>query len=288
MAREHYGAAVPEELIHRRVLSEIREVASDHSTVTRIARAFQDHGFAPADASLAPVPGDPNSWQRPGQRRGTFDEYAASVHWSDARHVRRVLTVFETLLDEAVDDPLDRTMAVLTRYGIERDERGRLRLASSRVFGELPLHVLDEPAAVLEQLDRLHRTAHEDPPAAISAAKALVEATCKRVLAQLGEPVDDTMGMQKLAKAAHKALAVDAASIAPDRPGSEIVVSILRSLAQIPIGLAELRNDYGPDHGRLAPTIGLQQRHADLAVGAAATYVRFLLDTLAARSKATQ
>lgn len=168
-----------------------------------------------------------------------------------------------------------------------RDQDGRLRLTSPGLFDDLPLHVLDDPAAVLDLLDRLRRTAHDDPPAAISAAKALVEATCKRVLAQLDQPVDDTMNMQKLTKAAHKALAVDTASIAPDRPGAEIVVSILSSLAHIPIGLAELRNDYGPDHGRLAPTIGLHQRHADLAVGAAGTYVRFLLDTLAERTKAT-
>jgi hypothetical protein len=52
------------------------------------------------------------------------------------------------------------------------------------------------------------------------------------------------------------------------------------------IGVAELRNEYGPDHGRSRPTVGLGPRHAHLAVGAASTYVRMLLETLDARRSA--
>ena len=273
-----------EDLIHPAVRSEVREVASGCSTVTRIARAFQDHGFAPADAALAPVPGDPASWERPGQRRGVFDEHAASVDWSDARHAARVLSVFETLLDESDDLP-ERTMVVLTRYGIEPDERGRLRLTSAGPLDELPLHVLDDPAALGEHLERLRRIAGDDPPAAISAAKALVEATLKRVLHELDHPVSDRDDLPVLVKAAHKALAIDVGAIAPTKTGAEIVRRTLGALAQIPLSLGELRNTYGPDHGRLAPTVGLHQRHADLAVGSATTYVRFLLATLAERTR---
>ncbi|MGH9292450.1 MAG: abortive infection family protein [Acidimicrobiales bacterium] len=52
------------------------------------------------------------------------------------------------------------------------------------------------------------------------------------------------------------------------------------------IGVAKLRNEYGPDHGRSRPTRGLGARHAHLAVGCAATYCRMLLETLSARSAA--
>ena len=51
----------------------------------------------------------------------------------------------------------------------------------------------------------------------------------------------------------------------------------------VAIGVSELRNAYGTDHGRSAPTVGLGPRHAHLAVGAASTYVRMLLETLEAR-----
>lgn len=71
--------------------------------------------------------------------------------------------------------------------------------------------------------------------------------------------------MPSLTKAAHKALAINVDSIAPDQAGAEIVVSILRNLAHIPMRLAELRDDYGSNHGRLAQVIGLQARHADPA-----------------------
>lgn len=266
----------------------MREIVTAYSTVTRIARAFEDEGFAAADVTLAPVPGEADSWNRDGQRRGVFDEHAASVDWSHPPHVRRALAVFEALLDEAGDDPLEGAWKVLARNGIERDETGRLRLAGLKGTADSSagsFDVLDDPRAVQEQWDRLRRVAQADPPAAISAAKALVEAACKQVLRQLDLPVNDRMEMPALTKAAHKALALDADSIAPTKAGAETTKAILRDLAHIPVGLAELRNRYGPDHGRLTPTTGLQPRHADLAVGAASTYVTFLLATLAERTR---
>ena len=44
---------------------------------------------------------------------------------------------------------------------------------------------------------------------------------------------------------------------------------------------AELRGLYGTGHGKHANTEGLSARHAKLAVGAAATLVTFLFETLA-------
>ena len=58
---------------------------------------------------------------------------------------------------------------------------------------------------------------------------------------------------------------------------------ILSNLSQVAVGIAELRNECGLDHGRTTPTVGLGPRHAHLAVGAATTYCRMLLETLDAR-----
>ena len=54
---------------------------------------------------------------------------------------------------------------------------------------------------------------------------------------------------------------------------------VLSNLSQVAVGVAELRNEYGPDHGRTRPTGGLGPRHARLAAGTARTYCQFLLDT---------
>jgi hypothetical protein len=50
-------------------------------------------------------------------------------------------------------------------------------------------------------------------------------------------------------------------------------------LAKVINGINELRNSYGTGHGRDAKFIGLSQRHAKLATGAASTLAIFLLET---------
>lgn len=267
------------DLVHRAVRSEIREVASGCGTIERIACAFQDFGFGSAAAAHGFGLEDPTC-------RETFDDYAASVDWTNAGHVQRALGALSSILDRADEGRVAAAMRVLNRHGVELDKRDQLRLVSSRLLDELPLHVLDDPGALSEHLERMRRVAGEDPPAAISAAKALIEATLKRVLHELDHPVSERDDLPALAKAAHKALAVDVGAIAPTQTGAEIIRRTLGALVQIPLILGELRNTYGPDHGRLAPTVGLHQRHADLAVGSATTYVRFVLATLANRTTA--
>lgn len=281
-----YAQRVRTELVHRRVRSELREVASGWWTRGSIARAFQDEGFAPAGDERAPRPGEEASWYEHGERRGVFDQHATSVDWTDEGHVRRALAVFESLLRAVTDEEqLASVVATLARSGLQLTDDGRLRLQAPRSLTTLPLHVLTEPGALVEHLDRLDTAALDDPPLAVSAAKALVEAVCKRVLRELGEPVDEKADLPVLVKQANKALALEPKGVAPTAPGAETVKRILANLATIPIGLAELRNQYGPDHGRSAPTVGLHRRHAQLAVGCAATYTHFLLDTLSDRAR---
>ncbi|MBS4009555.1 MAG: abortive infection family protein [Roseovarius sp.] len=79
------------------------------------------------------------------------------------------------------------------------------------------------------------------------------------------------------------ALKLHPTTVAPTAKGRDTIVRILSNLSQVAVGVAELRNEYGPDHGRRRSTSGLRPRHAHLAVGAAATYCRLLLETLGDR-----
>jgi len=271
------------ELVSRRTRSGFREACNDSGINRTIARAFQDEGFPPASDDAAPVPGDVTSWDREGQRRGIFDRYAASVDWTDGAHVRRMLRVFEEIYRWTGHPAQTRLADYLRRDGCEVDDHGRIRRTASDALLELPLTQLDDPAAVQEHLDRLARLGDTDPPAAVSAAKALVEATVKAVLVELGEPVKETADIPALVKQANKALRLDPRGVAPTATGADIVPRLLANVADVPIGLAQLRNEYGPDHGRTRPAVGLHPRHAQLAVDAAAAYCRFLLATLADR-----
>ncbi|WP_157152646.1 abortive infection family protein [Cellvibrio sp. BR] len=60
---------------------------------------------------------------------------------------------------------------------------------------------------------------------------------------------------------------------------SDSIKRLLKNLADITYGVAELRNSYGTGHGKNAKSRGLSSRHAKLAVGAASTLAIFLIET---------
>jgi hypothetical protein len=104
----------------------------------------------------------------------------------------------------------------------------------------------------------------------VGAAKDLLEATCKVLLAHAGEPAPGATSLPTLFKEAHRAYAPDA-----NEPASDVG----RSLAAAVQRLAELRNAAGAGHGHAAPPT-LQARDARLAAGAATAVAAFLVTNL--------
>lgn len=266
--------SVPD-LVHRRTLDAFREWCSDMSVIRQIERTFENEGFDPAPDR------EGHDWYRPGMRRGTFDRYAASVNWSDPADVGRALNAFEEMMSWGEGG--EHLRRHLQRDGFVVDEDGRVRSSAASVLSDVPLANLKDPAAIMEHLDRIANATDRDPGVAISGAKALIEATTKLVLIELGEQFDEKADVPTLVKQAQKALKLHPEDLAPTAAGVEITKRILSNLSQMAIGVAELRNQYGPDHGRTTRVIGLGPRHAHLAVGCAATYCRMLLETLDAR-----
>jgi hypothetical protein len=269
------------DVIHRRTRDAFREWCSDMGVVRQIERAFENEGFDPATHP------DDRDWYAPGQRRGTFDRYTAGVDWSDPTQVRCVLNAFEEVMrwgtGEYADDARGNLRRHLARDGFAVDDDGRIISSAATSLSAIPLESLKDPAAIMEHLDRIAESTDRDPGVAISGAKALIEATTKLVLIELGEPFDERADVPALVKLAQKALKLHPEDLAPTAAGVEITKRILSNLSQIAVGLAELRNQYGPDHGRSTAVVGLGPRHAHLAVGCAATYCRMLLETLDAR-----
>jgi hypothetical protein len=266
------------QLIHPRVRSAFREAASDCGAVRQIQRVFEDEGLDAAQD-------DSRDWYAPGQRRGTFDRHTTDVDWTNPKQSRQVLNVFEEKLTWTADgDYRDTLVRHLQRDGYTLGDRGRIRGGSAAALAEIPLEQLSDPSSIYEHLARISGSTDTDPGVAISGAKALIEATTKLVLQDLGEAYEERADVPALVKAAQKALALHPDSLAPTKPGADITRRILSNLSQLAIGVAELRNQFGPDHGRTAPGVGLRPRHAHLAVGAETTYCRMLLETLAART----
>ncbi len=186
---------------------------------------------------------------------------------------------------QILESMLRQRSSLLARHGFGLDDHGRI-LAPSRALVRLPLEQLRDASAIQEHLDRLNAAADSDAPLAISSAKALVEATCKHVLEEMGAPYADRADVPTLARAVQTALKIQPDQIAPTAKGREAILRTLSNLRQVVSGLAELRNEYAPDRGRTRSSAGIGPRHANLAVGAAQTYCRFLLETLRDRRAA--
>ena len=119
----------------------------------------------------------------------------------------------------------------------------------------------------------------EDPDLAIGTAKDLIETCCKTLLGRLGEEIRRNAYFPELVKRTVKALKLTRDDIPDNARGADIVRNLLSSLSAISRGVNELRNVYGTGHGREGAHKGLDQRHARLAVAAAAAFVVFISDT---------
>lgn len=261
------------DLIHRRVRIEFRELCSAWGTLRLIADAFDAEGFVRGPESNEGT-----------ARRGLFSAYANAIDWQDHGQVSQALRVFEEILswgEDVTPEYRDKALAKLRRLldydGYVLDDADRIRRAAHHRLSELPLEHLRDADSIEEHLSRLDPS---DPPLAISAAKSLIEATCKHVLKALGTPYEEKSDIPALVKSVQKALKAHPDTVAPTARGRETIVRVLSNLSQVAVGIAELRNEYGTDHGRTRPSGGLGPRHAHLAAGVAHTYCYFLLETL--------
>lgn len=263
--------SVPRELIHPRTRTAFREHLVG-CVLREISDLFDGEGI-----DCSPV--EPNI---SGMRRSLVEQYYATVDWTNPSDVNKVLRVYEGILADAEEEPRERLTRLLRRDGFAVDQQGRIRSSVASGLAEMPVHLLSDASSIYEHMERIAGCTDSDPPQAISGAKSLIEATTKLVLRELGETYDEKADVPALVKQVQVALKLHPDTLAPTAKGVETVKRILSNLSQVAIGLAELRNEYGPDHGR-TNAVPLRPRHAHLAVGCASTYCRMLLETLDTR-----
>ncbi len=114
---------VRRDLIHRRARNEFRELCSGWGTIRVIQTAFEVEGFDPVQ--------EEQRFYGDGQRRGTFDEYAEGIDWSDPEQVARAIHVFDEILSWGSDvgaeyrqKAVDRVRRLLERDGYTLSETG--------------------------------------------------------------------------------------------------------------------------------------------------------------------
>jgi hypothetical protein len=129
-----------------------------------------------------------------------------------------------------------------------------------------------------EDLRRLERIGDSEPGEAIALAKEIVESCCKLILDDRKVNYAEKAEIPDLLKLLRKEIKIMPDGIDENAKGANEIRGILTSLGNIAHSLAPLRNAYGKGHGRGREFKGLQPRHARLAIGAASTFVDFVLD----------
>lgn len=136
-----------------------------------------------------------------------------------------------------------------------------------------------------QQIDLMLSMQKTNPAEAIGKSKELIESCCKTILDEIGIPWNKSDDVSQLTGKVLKELNLLPDNVQPSDPGADSIKAILGNLRAIPSKLAELRNTYGSGHGKSASFVGLEERHAKLAVGSSITFVDFVWSTYESRKR---
>ena len=137
---------------------------------------------------------------------------------------------------------------------------------------------LTEPAVLEEHLTRIRAGLVEDPAAAISSCKNLLESLFKMILDTSQVRYDRNDDVNQLYRKVAELLALNAEAVPESARASQTAQQILRTLVTTVNSLAALRNELGIAHGQSARSVALA-RHARLALNGTVTIAEFVLDT---------
>lgn len=265
-------------LVPPRAVTAFKESLKD-STIAHLDDFFQDLGF---DFSTEAEDAE----QVSSVRRKRAAGYIGSLDLTNPRDAKRLVGAMECWLQEreaaepTFRDGIDRLIRQLGNEGLYwRD--GCLDMPTLLGLPALPFREMLAnlgTAHITQEVDRILASLDDDPEDAITASRALVEATCKTVLEELGEPFSEKADLPALYKQTALKLGID-----PTQHEAGIYKQILQGLVSTIQGLAEVRNVLGDAHGKGRAAVRARPRHARVAAGAAWTVCTFLAETLAER-----
>jgi hypothetical protein len=199
----------------------------------------------------------------------------------------KALAILGKVIEEFMDGGLTRSSAdkpknklrleaALTRYSLAYGFGGRIYgsavTAPSRTLGQ-KLQELSI-AEIEEEFERAHRSVDLDPPAAVTAACAILEALCKAYIAEQGLELPSNQTVKPLWSAVSKHL-----KIAPESVEEDDLKRILSGLTSIVDGIGSYRTHAGSAHGHGKRPYKVAARHARLAVHSAHTLCLFAMET---------
>jgi hypothetical protein len=142
-------------------------------------------------------------------------------------------------------------------------------------FGLISELGMSESEAVRDSWSKALATVSSDPAGAITAARSLVEAACRHVLAEFAISNDEHGNLPRLYKDASARL-----GLSSNDETNNALRRLLAGCTAVVDGLAEFRNLLGDSHGKGPLSQRPARRHAALAVALGGGMSAFLLATL--------
>jgi hypothetical protein len=128
--------------------------------------------------------------------------------------------------------------------------------------------------AVEKEFQRALEFVESDPPAAVTAACAIIEALCKVYIQERNLETPSKQTIKPLWAVVQKGLGLDPGSVA-----DQDLQRILSGLSSIVDGVGSFRTHAGSAHGHGPSIYPVEGRHARLAVHAAHSLVTFVLES---------
>ena len=165
---------------------------------------------------------------------------------------------------------------ILAKYGLRYRTGGRVvEVATGPATKSLNAVLAKREFDALEiEFERAVRLVQEDPPAAVTAACALLEALFRAYLEGTEVPLPDKQTIKPLWAVVQKGL-----NLEPKDQSDQDVQRVLSGLGSIVDGIGAFRTHAGSAHGGGKYRYKVQARHARLVVNAAHTLATFVIET---------
>jgi abortive infection Abi-like protein len=182
--------------------------------------------------------------------------------------------------NELYDQGRERVNKVLGEYGLSYTRGGYLGSGGSQEIGRTLQSIIRarDLSGLQIEFDRIYENLEADPPAAVTAACALLESLFKTYIEENKLEMPSDQSIRPLWKVVRKGLNLDPAIVADDD-----LKTILTGLASIVEGTGSLRTHTGSAHGRGKTAYKLKPRHARLAAHAASALASYILEAWASR-----
>jgi hypothetical protein len=268
---------MPEDQIPNPLIAEVSDALAWFHTHSQLGVVFQRSG----------APGDPPQGNK-------IDKCSEWLHRTNSDETVSALAVLGGVLEEFLEKDSsahylgqelgqrqERVMQALARFGLTYQQGGRIlggntatptrtlqTIMRSRDFGGLEA-----------EFNRTLSSVESDPPAAVTAASAVIESLCKVYIQDNGLQMPSDQSVKPLWKAVQSHLGLDPSSVA-----DQDMARLLGSLSGIVDAVGAFRTHAGSAHGRGRGAVATTSAHARLAIHAAHTLAAFVLEVWNLRS----